>query len=115
MKAILIAMLATLFLAGCNESSQSGGSNPSDNKSSVAPAPAEYLNNAAKAQKRAVKTVDVAAMNKSIESFYVQEGRYPKDLLELVEKGVLPRIPELPDKATWDYDTNYGVVSIQKN
>jgi len=106
-------MLATLFLAGCNESSQSGGSNPSDNKSSVAPA--EYLNNAAKTQKRAVKIVDVTAMNKSIESFYVQEGRYPKDLLELVEKGVLPRIPELPENATWDYDTNYGVVSIRKN
>ena len=113
MKANLLAMLATLFFAGCNDSTQTNGS--SGAKSGVATAPAEYLNNAAKAQKRAVKTVDVAAMNKSIESFYVQEGRYPKDLLELVEKGVLPRIPELPDKATWDYDTNYGVVSIRKN
>ena len=113
MKANLLAMLAMLFLAGCNDSSQTNAS--SDNKTTVASAPADYLNNAAKAQKNAVKTVDTAAMNKAVESFYVQEGRFPKDLLELVEKGLLPRIPTLPDKATWVYDSKNGVVSIQRN
>ena len=108
-------MLATLLFGGCNDSSQTNTSSSSGNKSSVTTAPAEYLNRAAKAQKRAVKTVDVTAMNKAIESFYVQQGRFPKDLLELVEKGLLPRIPELPDKATWVYDSKNGVVSIQRN
>lgn len=115
MKACLLAMLATLLFGGCNDSSQTNTSSSSGNKSSVNTAPAEYLNRAAKAQKRAVKTVDVTAMNKAIESFYVQQGRFPKDLLELVEKGLLPRIPELPDKATWVYDSKNGVVSIQRN
>lgn len=115
MKAFLLAILATLLLADCNDSSQSNSSKSSGDKSSIATAPIDYLNNAAKAHKRAVKTVDIVSMNKVVESFYVQEGRFPKDLLELVEKGLLPRVPNLPDKASWDYDTNTGMVSIQKN
>ena len=115
MKAILLALLATLLIAGCNDSSQTKNSSSSGDKSNVATAWADYINNAAKAQKRAVKTADIAAMNKAVESFYVQEGRFPSDLLELVERRYLPRIPTLPDPATWDYDTNTGIVSIMKN
>jgi len=108
MKAIaLIPTLAILLLAsGCNDNS-TPGSNP-------ATAPADYLNNAVKAEKRAIKKIDVTAVNKAIESFYVQEGRFPKDLLELVEKSYIPQIPPLPDGNTWDYDTNTGIVKIQK-
>lgn len=113
MKAFPIVLLATLVLAGCNESSQTKSS--ADGKSNVATAPADYVDNLAKAQKRAVKTVDITTMNKAVESFFVHEGHYPNDLLELVEKRYLPRIPTLPGTATWDYDTNTGVVSIMKN
>jgi hypothetical protein len=113
MKAILLVTLATLLFTGCNDSSrmtEAGG-----DKSNIATAPADDLNTAAKSQKRAVKTADITAMNKAVESFYVQEGRFPKDLMELVEKNYLPRLPLLPDKAGWDYNTNYGVVSILRN
>ena len=113
MKAILLAMLAALLFAGCNDPSQSTGA--AGEKSSAATAPAEYLNNAAKEQRRMVKAVDIAAMNKTVEKFYVQEGRFPKDLLELVEKDYMPRLPLLPERAEWDYDTNSGVVGILKN
>ncbi len=113
MKAILLAMLAALLFAGCNDSSQMTGA--TGGKSSVATAPSEPLNNAPKTQKRAVKVADIAAMNKTVEKFYVQEGRFPKDLLELVEKDYLPRLPVLPEKAEWDYDTNSGVVGILRN
>ena len=112
-KAIFMVMLATLLLAGCNDSSKTAGA--AGGQSSVATAPAEYLNTAVKNQKRAVKTADIAAMNKTVESFYVQEGRFPKDLMELIEKNYLPRLPVLPDKVEWDYDTNSGVVGILKN
>ncbi len=54
-------------------------------------------------------------MNKAVESFYVQEGRFPNDLLELVERRYLPRIPTLPTDSAWDYDTNTGIVIIIKN
>ncbi|KAB2649146.1 MAG: hypothetical protein DVB33_06725 [Verrucomicrobia bacterium] len=113
MKSIVLAMLSTVLLVGCNDSFQTTGA--TGGNPSVASAPAEYLNKAAKEQKRAVKTADIAAMNKALESFYVQEGRFPKDLMELVEKNYLPRLPVLPDKAEWDYDTNAGVVGVLKN
>ena len=106
-------MLTSLVFVGCNDSSQTKGS--SSDKAATANAPAGYLNNAAKAHKRAVKTTDITAMNKAIESFYVQEGRFPNDLLELVERRYLPRIPTLPTDSAWDYDTNTGIVIIIKN
>lgn len=111
MKAIALIPLVALVLviSGCNDNPAPGapaGSNP-------ATAPADYLNNAVKAEKHAFKTIDVTAVKKALESFYVQEGRFPKDLLELVEKSYISRIPELPDGATWDYDTNLGIVKIK--
>lgn len=74
--------------------------------------PGGYLKNVAEGQQRAVKTVDLAAVNKAVETFYVEEGRFPKDLLELVEKNYLPVIPELPGSAVWKYDATNGIVSI---
>jgi hypothetical protein len=71
-----------------------------------------YLKNIAEGQQRAVKTVDLAAVNKAVETFYVQEGRFPKDLLELVERSYLPVIPELPGGAVWNYNATNGIVSI---
>jgi hypothetical protein len=113
MKAICPGLAILLvMLAGCNDSTP-------PNRETAAPntptAPGDYLNNLATAEKRATKTVDTAAVNRAIETFYVQEGRFPKDLLELVELKYIPAIPRLPEGASWDYDTNTGVVMIKKN
>ena len=108
MKAICLGVaLALLWLTGCNDSHgpQKKGT------SSGEPSPGNYLNNLT-AQQRATKTVDTVTVNTAVERFYVQEGRCPKDLLELVELRYLSRLPELPAGANWDYDTNSGVVSI---
>lgn len=110
MKAIapLLALAVSLLVSGCNDRpGEPTGGNP-------ATAPADYLNNSVKAEKRAFKTIDVTSVNKAIESFYVQEGRFPKDLTELVEKSYISQIPELPNGATWNYDTNVGIASVQK-
>jgi hypothetical protein len=111
MKAIALLPLLTLMLTacGCNDNLTPGA--PAGDR--TATAPKDYLNNAVQAEKHAFKTIDVAAVKKALESFYVQEGRFPKDLMELVEKSYLTRIPELPDGATWDYDTNLGIVKIK--
>jgi hypothetical protein len=111
MKAIFLVVLVALLIAGCNDSPTDNSASSND-KSKAAIAPTDYSTKPVNRPKRAVKPVDATVMNKAIESFYVQEGRFPKDLLELVEKGVLPRIPTLPGKAEWDYDTNNGVVNI---
>lgn len=79
----------------------------------MATAPVDYLNSAAQAQKKAVKTVDLVAINKAVEAFYVQEGRFPKTLEELGEKGLMRSIPLLPPGKKFNYDTNSGVVQIE--
>jgi len=107
MKAIPPLLAAALLLTGSGCKERPGGSNS-------ATAPADYLNDSVKAEKHAFKKIDVTAVNKAIESYYVQEGRFPKDLMELVEKSYLAQIPELPDGATWVYDTNVGLAQIKK-
>lgn len=104
--ASLACLLALLIVTGCNNSATSPSSGPQASKETDG-----YL---AGAQKRATKTIDVAAVNKAIELYYVQEGRFPKDLLELAEKSYLPQVPELPAGQEWDYDTNSGFVKIIK-
>jgi hypothetical protein len=106
-----ILALGTLFgalLAGCGEKPGPAA------KSDPAAAPAEYLKSAARSQQRAVKTVDTVALNKAIELFYVQEGRFPKDLDEIVEKKFIPELPPAPVGMKIVYDANTGVVRVEK-
>ncbi|MGC3957679.1 MAG: hypothetical protein QM813_06935 [Verrucomicrobiota bacterium] len=66
------------------------------------------------AVRRAQKTVDLTALNKAIEKFYLQEGRFPTNLVELARRDYISLIPTLPEGMAWDYDTNTGLVSVIK-
>jgi hypothetical protein len=99
-------LLSAGLLTGCNDAP------PPPPETASETGPGGYLKNVAEGQQRAVKTVDLAAVNKAVESFYVQEGRFPKELLELVERNYLPTIPELPGGAVWIYNATNGIVSI---
>jgi hypothetical protein len=112
--ATLALITAAALCAGCDNASQSDPKTKSESSGNPATAPADYLKSAADSQKRAVKTIDKAAINKALETFYVQEGRFPKDLYELVEKGFMKKIPEPPFGMELRYDTNAGVVTIEK-
>lgn len=107
MKAIFSAFpLVVLVLVGCNDSTQPGSRNPAD-------APADYLKNVTKSQQHAVKTIDLVSVNKAIETFYVQEGRFPKTLTELQEKAVLRVLPEAPPGMKLVYDATNGVARLE--
>ena len=103
----LVSLLGAL-LAGCGE--KPGAPAQSD----PAPAPADYLKSTVKAQKSAIKAVDTAALNKALELFYVQEGRFPADLDELVEKKFIREIPPAPVGMKIVYDAKTGVVHVEK-
>ncbi len=107
----LVSLLGGL-LAGCGEKPAAPAK--SDSAPDSAPAPAGYLQSITKAQKTAVKVVDTAALNKAIELFYVQEGRFPKDLEELVEKKLIPKIPPAPAGKKIVYDAKAGLVMVEK-
>lgn len=97
-----------LALAGCNDSPppRNSGSSPAES--------GNHLGQAAHAGRRTQKPVDLAAINKAIENFYLQEGRFPTNLTELALRDYIPIIPVLPAGLTWDYDTNSGIASVIK-
>lgn len=116
MKRTLLLLASALALAGCSDSSNTAGSGSTNAASSgsIATAPVDYLNSAAKAKVSADKTVDTVALSKAIEIFNVQEGRFPNDLSELASKKYIPEVPTPPAGMKIDYDSKTGVVKIVK-
>ncbi|HEX5219426.1 MAG TPA: hypothetical protein VFZ59_07645 [Verrucomicrobiae bacterium] len=113
MKAVVLVLMSTVLL-GCNDGKPSAEKPAAGSDANPASAPADYLKSLGQAQQKAVKTIDVTAINKAIESFYVQEGRFPKTLQELETKGFMSAVPVPPPGTKLNYDTNTGVVKIEK-
>jgi hypothetical protein len=112
----LLSAAGALLLAGCGEKSDKPGqtTNAPASSGGALTAPVDYLGVAVKARQSAIKTVDVASLNKAIQMFNVQEGRYPKDLNELVQEKYFPEIPLAPYGTKIVYDANAGEVKIVK-
>lgn len=111
---LLVSMPLVLLLAGCGDQSKSGTQTTNASSGNPLTAPVDYLAAAGKAQQSAVKTVDTAALNQAIQMFNVDNGRYPKDLNELVEKKYIPRIPDAPYGTKIVYDEKAGQVKVVK-
>ncbi|HKQ40458.1 MAG TPA: hypothetical protein VJ063_20475 [Verrucomicrobiae bacterium] len=113
---ILLILVAGLFVA-CKKSqdtTSSGTSNPPPASASGNPvtAPADYLGAIAKGKKTADAKIETASINKAAQMFYVQEGRYPKDLNELVRPDYLPQLPTPPPGMKFDYNPKTGEVKV---
>ncbi len=107
---VYLSMLAVVILTGCGKDSskpaQTGaGGGPLDNRG-------DYLSTLAKGEISAVKTVDTAALNQAIQMFNVQEGRFPKDLDELVKSKLIGEIPAAPAGMKIVYDSTAGQVKV---
>jgi hypothetical protein len=111
----LCAAISLLFL-GCGEKSDTANpsAGSSTNSGGVLTAPADYLQAAGNAKKSAEKTIDTVSINKAIQMFNVSEGRYPKDLQELVDGKYMPSIPEAPYGMKIEYDATKGEVKVVK-
>ena len=75
-------------------------------------APVDYLGAVAKAKKSAEKTVETVSLNQAIQQFSAAEGRYPKDLNELVTEKYLPKLPDPPYGMKIVYDAAKGEVKV---
>ncbi len=110
-----LSAAASLALLGCGQSSDKPSqttNGAATSGSSPLSAPADYVGALGKAQQSAVKTVDTTSLNQAIQMFNVENGRYPKDLNELVEKKVIPKIPEAPRGMKLEYDATAGKVKV---
>jgi hypothetical protein len=111
--------IGAVVLTGCgnnNSSSQTAptaSSTPATPPASATPSSVNYLETLAGAEKSAMNTIDVTSLNKALDQFNVQEGRFPKDLSELVP-GYLPHVPVPPLGYKLDYNPTSGVVKVVK-
>jgi hypothetical protein len=109
-----------LLLAGCGQDSSTNPTNAATNAASptsagsIATAPVDYLQTITRQEQTAVKSLDASKLNEDTQLFNAQEGRYPKDLNELVEKKYIARIPDLPVGYKYQYDPVKGKVEVVK-
>jgi hypothetical protein len=120
----LLAVAAGLFLAGCGDDNskkpaQGTNSVPATNAQTrydtgnPLTAPADYLGAVVQAQKYAEKSIDVSYINQDIQMFNASEGRYPKDLQEMIP-NYLGKMPAVPFGYKIVYDTNSYTVKVVK-
>lgn len=60
------------------------------------------------------KTMDIIlSLKQLVDSFCVQEGRYPNALRELVDKGYVEELPKPPAGREISYDPSTGIVRLK--
>jgi hypothetical protein len=111
-----VSLICGLLLIGCGGSSDKPPQPTNSAAASTTPlsAPADYVGALGKAQQAAAKVADTATLNQAIQMFNVEHGRNPKDLNELVEGKVIPKIPEAPYGMKLEYDATAGKVKVVK-
>jgi hypothetical protein len=117
---LLLSVAASLLLAGCGKkesaqkpasTNQAGTNLPSANPLT---APVDYVGALGRAKRMSEKVVDTAALNQTIQLFYAQEDRFPKDLNELVTMHYLPSLPKPPYGMKFQYDARLGQLKVVK-
>jgi ABC-type glycerol-3-phosphate transport system substrate-binding protein len=122
----LLPLVAGLLLAGCGKSNssashgansvstnQSTNTTPNYNTGNPITAPVDYLGVVGQAKQYSVKQIDLAYLHEAIEQFNAAEGRYPKDLNELIPNYV-GKMPQAPFGSKITYDPNTGEVKVVK-
>jgi hypothetical protein len=117
MKTSLFFMVAVgVLLTGCGDNNSSKTTQAtnapvrydSGNPLTVVP---DYLGAVGQAQKYSIKQIDLAYLNQAIQQFNASEGRFPKDLNELIP-NYIGKIPDAPYGQKIVYDPNSGTVKV---
>ncbi len=114
MKAIfLFCGVLGLVLVGCGEKSETTQQTTNTSKGPTPlSAPADYVGAIGAAKNLAEKTTGLASLNQAIQMFQAQEGRYPKDLDELVKAKLINQVPKAPYGKKFEYDAATGKVTV---
>ena len=107
----LFAAACLCFSSGCKEEKKTA---PANNTSSGNPltAPADYIGAIGQAQKSAQKTLGGLGIDQALKTFYIEEGRFPTNLNELISKGTVSNIPPPPRGMKYDYDSRAGTIKV---
>jgi len=115
MKALsLVSLGLAAFLVGCDNKSNTTTSTTTPG--TAEPAPAQKQPSVGgmivQAKKGSDAKIDTVALASAINQFNIGEGRYPKDLNELVQKQYIPKIPDPPYGYKIDYNPADGSVKV---
>ena len=107
----LISAAACFLFVGCSgeKKTPTAADTPSGNPLT---APVDYLGAVGKAKTSMEKTLGTVGIDQALKAFSAEEGRYPKDLNELVTKGTISQIPPAPRGMKYDYDSKSGVIKV---
>ena len=106
---LFLAAACLCLVVGCKDKASSSGDSSSGNPLT---APADYVGAIGKAQRSAEKTLTTSGLDKAIQGFYATEGRFPKDLEELVSKGAITSVPPPPRGMKYNYDPKAGPIKV---
>ncbi len=125
---IALVTLSTVLLVGCEQEKPAPATTPTVNTTTQTPtetkqepgstfgntitAPVDYLGAVAKGKKSAENKIDTTSLTKAIDMFQATEGRYPKDLQELVKEGLIKEVPKDRYGRQLVYDPKTGAVRI---
>ena len=109
---VCVSLAGALALSGCGDNQ--GASSQATNAAAPPPprAPDNYGNTLVNAQNRAVAVVDVTSLQSAIQLFNANEGRFPKDLNELVTSRTLGQVPTPPRGKKFDYNAATGEIKL---
>ena len=101
------------MLTGCGEKAAKKTTQAVNAVSNVVDAPLNYLGAVVEAKKHAENVIDVSYINQDIQMFNASEGRYPKELDELIP-NYLAKMPPVPFGFKVVYDPATHTVSVVK-
>ncbi len=111
-KFLLLPLAAGVLLTGCGDNASQKTAQAVSAVSNVVDAPLNYVGAVVQAQKHAENVIDVSYINQDIQMFNASEGRYPKDLQELIP-NYLGKMPDVPIGYKLVYDTNTYMVRTE--
>lgn len=76
-------------------------------------APAKYGEVMGRALKKSKAMQDILYLKNKINTFQIQEGRFPNSLEEIKAKGYIDKLPEPPAGMKFVYDSTTGKVIVQ--
>jgi len=108
-----ILITGLLCLAGCSKKEEGPEAKATNAAASGNPltAPVDYLGAVSKAQKMSVKAIDTAYITQAISLFNASEGRFPKDLNELVTEKYLGKL-DPPYGMQFQYNPTTGQIRV---
>lgn len=102
----IILFLCLAAMVSCNKKGKEEGLTPFN-------AIEKYGGVMGTAMKKSKAMDDVLYLKNKINTFQIQEGRYPYSLDELVEKKYIEKLPEPPKGMSFRYDPSTGSINVQ--